>query len=100
MCILEKGQVINHIVTLYRYNNVVTVLEVVVLKWMFLILQSATKDRESRLCAMNKVRGCVTACCLYRGGVFHCCHLPYTQFCVPVLVLVLNVTWSEIFKFS
>jgi len=72
---LEKGQVINHIVTLYRYN-VVTVLEVV-LKWMFLILQSATKDRESRLCAMNKVRGCVTACCLY-CGVFHC-HLPYTQ---------------------
>ena len=76
MCILEKGQVINHIVTLYRYN-VVTVLEVVVLKWMFLILQSATKDRESRLCAMNKVRGCVTACCLYHG-VFQC-HMPYTQ---------------------
>jgi len=62
MCILEKGQVINHIVTLYRCN-VVTVLEVV-LKWMFLILQSATKDRESRLCAMNKVRGCVTDCML------------------------------------
>jgi hypothetical protein len=32
---------------------------------MFLILQSATKDRENRLCAMNKVRivvGGLTAC--------------------------------------
>jgi hypothetical protein len=75
MCILEKGQVLNDILTLCRCN-VVTVLEVV-LKWMFLILQSATKDRESRLCAMNKVRGYVTACCLYHG-VFHIvviCHI-------------------------
>jgi len=91
--ILEKGQVINHIVTLYRYN-VVTVLEVV-LKWMFLILQSATKDRESRLCAMNKVRGCVTACCVSLSSF-----AVHTQFCVPVLVLVLYVTSSSIFKLS
>jgi len=86
------GQVINHIVTLCSYN-VVVVLEVVVLKWMFLILQSATKDRESRLCAMNKVRGCVTDCMLL---VSWCVSLSsfaiHTKFCVSVLMLVLYVT--------
>ena len=50
---------------------------------MFLILQSATKDRESRLCAMSKVRGCVTACGFYHV-VFHIvivCHISSAYVC-------------------